>query len=168
MDVGGGGGGDLPGTYTINEGATRALGTNKRSAEERFEAGAQTVKAARIESAGPAVYRLMREINAVEGRGPLGGYAKDTKRPFAISVPYVDEGDRDPESAVSVPYFMTSWGSRPVRPDRDGEIYEGDRRVRRVPSGHAQITTLAVSEPFNPYSGPYTGLHRERMDCSIQ
>ena len=35
MDVGGSGGGDLPGTYTINEGATRALGTNKRSASER-------------------------------------------------------------------------------------------------------------------------------------
>ena len=50
MDVGGGGGGDLPGTYTIDEGATRALGTNKRSASERFEAGAQTAKAARIES----------------------------------------------------------------------------------------------------------------------
>ena len=67
-----------PSTRETTEGTDRVMNpsrVSKRDAE--FQAG-QPLKAARIESAGPAAYRAMREWS---GGVPLGGWPKENLRP---------------------------------------------------------------------------------------
>ena len=120
MDVGGGGGGDLPGTYTIDEGATRALGTNKRSASERFEAGAQTAKAARIESQQVRI----GYPRSVSGGVDSGAYETDTSAFWGHQEVYFDASGRayNPSELVGREYYQAGPVTRRV--DQNGLEYK--------------------------------------------
>ena len=71
-----------PSTRETTEGTDRVMNPSRVSkCDAEFQAG-QPLKAARIESAGPAAYRAMREWS---GGVPLGGWPKENLRPAQIS-----------------------------------------------------------------------------------